>query len=169
MRASHLRMRKCSDFSSKPTLLFLVKMDHPGPPDIGFRIFFRVSDPKPPHRARQTRCRGPRARQPPPDVEIREFWQNARNGFGRNSTTRNGRIPDFVFFPGWWPPSPYVERDKPGAGRPTRASHLRMLKSSFSSKRPKRFLAKLDHLQRRDTGFRIFSGVEATQALRGAR
>jgi hypothetical protein len=44
-----------------------------------------------------------------------------------------------------------------------------MLKSSFSSKRPKRFLAKLDHLERTDTGFRIFSGVEATQPLRGAR
>ena len=28
--------------------------------------------------------RAPHARQPPPDVEIREFWQNARNGFGRN-------------------------------------------------------------------------------------
>ena len=126
MRASHLRMRKCSDFSSKPTLLFLVKIDRPERSDIGFRIFFRVSYPKPPRRVRQTRCRGPRARQPPPDVEIRVFWPKIRTRFSGKCTTPNGPISDFVFFLGSSTPSPYPEPDRSGAGLPTRASHLSM-------------------------------------------
>ena len=126
MRASHLRMWKCSDFSSKPTLLFLVKMDHPERPDIGFRIFSWVWDPKSPRRVRETRCRGLHARQPPPDVEIRVCWTKIRTRFSGKCTTPNGQISDFVFFLGSSTPSPYPEPDRSGAGLPTRASHLSM-------------------------------------------
>ena len=158
-RASHLRMFKSRDLGWKHIFSFLVKLTV-RTRRISDIVFFPGSNTP-----------NPCVESEKPDAEVpvrashlrmwkfRDLRQNAKIHDWWKWTVRNGWISDIVFFPESGTPTPYVEPEKPGAGAPMRASHLRMLKCCVFRSDGYWFFRKIDHLEDQNIQNRIFSWV----------